>query len=307
MKAWRRVSSPRPDSGHLALLLRMHSWRLERPVGMTGWRVASPVGRERAGLVGAALAVVALVSVFVGVVGGTGRAPSVASVAAPGAIATGHGGASLGAAADEPPVDRSATIDTLLAGGAPGAAPALHWESLPITAAADVLSTAPATSGAFDPGGASSLRPADNSNPHAAVVDTEVGTAWLRTADGSGPVLGDADADAHALTPRPFDGAALAGGGTTLAKWPGPGEAASPNAPAARRHAAARSTPAARPRSVIAASYAVRPAATAREACTAHRFIAYAVCVDRECERPRFRDSADCSRMSEAKRRRSEP
>ncbi|HWH83399.1 MAG TPA: hypothetical protein VNU71_14305, partial [Burkholderiaceae bacterium] len=45
---------------------------------------------------------------------------------------------------------------------------------------------------------------------------------------------------------------------------------------------------------------------SARAACSAHRFIAYALCLDRECERPRFRASADCSRMIADKRRRED-
>ena len=45
---------------------------------------------------------------------------------------------------------------------------------------------------------------------------------------------------------------------------------------------------------------------SAREACSDHRFIAFAICVDRECEQPRFRDSPDCLRIFEDKRRRAE-
>ena len=50
---------------------------------------------------------------------------------------------------------------------------------------------------------------------------------------------------------------------------------------------------------------AVGPA-TAREACGDRRFIALALCVDRECERPRFRDTPECVRVLEVKRRRAE-
>ncbi len=45
---------------------------------------------------------------------------------------------------------------------------------------------------------------------------------------------------------------------------------------------------------------------TAREACGDRRFIALAVCIDRECERPRFREGAECVRVLEVKRRRAE-
>ena len=45
---------------------------------------------------------------------------------------------------------------------------------------------------------------------------------------------------------------------------------------------------------------------TAREACGDKRFIALAICIDRECERPRFREGAECVRVLEVKRRRAE-
>ena len=45
---------------------------------------------------------------------------------------------------------------------------------------------------------------------------------------------------------------------------------------------------------------------TAREACGDRRFIALAICIDRECERPRFREGAECVRVLEVKRRRAE-
>lgn len=45
---------------------------------------------------------------------------------------------------------------------------------------------------------------------------------------------------------------------------------------------------------------------SAREACGDRRFIARAVCIDRECERPRFRDTPECVRVLEVKRRRAE-
>ena len=51
---------------------------------------------------------------------------------------------------------------------------------------------------------------------------------------------------------------------------------------------------------------APRGPATAREACGDRRFIALAICIDRECERPRFRASAECVRVLEVKQRRAE-
>jgi hypothetical protein len=43
---------------------------------------------------------------------------------------------------------------------------------------------------------------------------------------------------------------------------------------------------------------------SAQEACNGRGFIARAVCMDRECERPLFRDSAECSRILGIKRAR---
>ena len=51
---------------------------------------------------------------------------------------------------------------------------------------------------------------------------------------------------------------------------------------------------------------APRGPATAREACGDRRFIALAICIDRECERPRFRESPECVRVLEVKQRRAE-
>ena len=53
-------------------------------------------------------------------------------------------------------------------------------------------------------------------------------------------------------------------------------------------------------------SAAPRGPATAREACGDRRFIALVVCIDRECERPRFRESPECVRVLEVKQRRAE-
>ena len=53
------------------------------------------------------------------------------------------------------------------------------------------------------------------------------------------------------------------------------------------------------------------PAATsaapssAREACGSRVFIAMALCMERECENPRFRDQPECARLMEIKRNRS--
>jgi hypothetical protein len=43
---------------------------------------------------------------------------------------------------------------------------------------------------------------------------------------------------------------------------------------------------------------------TASEVCASRAFLAHAICMDRECERPIFRDQADCKKVIEVKRRR---
>ena len=63
-------------------------------------------------------------------------------------------------------------------------------------------------------------------------------------------------------------------------------------------------TPAPNP-NPIAAATPIGPA-TASEACGSRLFIALAVCMDRECERPQFRDSPECVRVLNVKRQRAE-
>lgn len=59
------------------------------------------------------------------------------------------------------------------------------------------------------------------------------------------------------------------------------------------------------PASKLANRVATGPT-SAREACGNRNFISQAVCMDRECERPRFRKAAECVRVLEMKQRRVE-
>ena len=43
---------------------------------------------------------------------------------------------------------------------------------------------------------------------------------------------------------------------------------------------------------------------SAREACGGRVFIAHAICMDRECEQPQFRNGAECARILDIKRAR---
>ena len=71
-----------------------------------------------------------------------------------------------------------------------------------------------------------------------------------------------------------------------------------------------RPVPAAAPRDpgVAAAPLAAAPTgpATAREVCGSRLFIALAVCMDRECEQPRFRGQPECVRVLETKYKREQ-
>ncbi|MDP9045205.1 MAG: hypothetical protein M3O01_10425, partial [Pseudomonadota bacterium] len=51
--------------------------------------------------------------------------------------------------------------------------------------------------------------------------------------------------------------------------------------------------------------WAAAQPATAREACGTRTFLSLAMCLDRQCERPRFRSEPSCARMLEARRRRA--
>ncbi len=97
----------------------------------------------------------------------------------------------------------------------------------------------------------------------------------------------------------------------------GPTAVQAANAPASGTNPSAVATPPERPRAAAArvprsaapnrsARVAAARPASAREACGDRRFIALAICIDRECERPRFRAGAECVRVLEVKRRRAE-
>jgi hypothetical protein len=70
--------------------------------------------------------------------------------------------------------------------------------------------------------------------------------------------------------------------------------------PRPRPYATREGTPASRP---LAAVEPTGPA-TAREACGGRVFIALAICMDRDCEQPRYRSSGECVRVLEVKRAR---
>ncbi|HEY9063488.1 MAG TPA: hypothetical protein VIO33_00800 [Burkholderiaceae bacterium] len=84
---------------------------------------------------------------------------------------------------------------------------------------------------------------------------------------------------------------------------PGSDDEARQRAQAARDAGYARSGPAGASSSPVPTFVHSGPH-SASEACGKRVFIARAICMDRECERPLFRDQPDCKRVLEMKRQR---
>jgi hypothetical protein len=86
------------------------------------------------------------------------------------------------------------------------------------------------------------------------------------------------------------------------------GDAASKAAADARAKPvpAVQREPIAAPAPVPVAAAPTAPA-TAREKCGSRLFIALALCMDRECEQPRYREHPECVQVLEVKRKRENP
>ncbi len=116
----------------------------------------------------------------------------------------------------------------------------------------------------------------------AAVSAAPVALVRAAPADPSPPRVASPPAESTA-TEAEFDAAAAASG-----ERPSGVRTAAPSPPS-------------RTRPVVVAG-----PSSARAACSAHSFLAFAICVDRECEQRRFRNSPDCARILEDKRRRAQ-
>ena len=92
--------------------------------------------------------------------------------------------------------------------------------------------------------------------------------------------------------------------GTMATARPAPPASAADDAPARPGNGGStrESTPATR----VADAPATSGPLTAREACGSRVFIALAICMDRECEQPQFRDHPECVRILNVKRQRAE-
>ncbi|MEO8807943.1 MAG: serine/threonine-protein kinase [Burkholderiaceae bacterium] len=236
---------------------------------------AAPPAPKR-GLVFAALAAAVVVGglvlwQFVGLLGGS-RAPAVATAEPASAVA------SVAVAAPAVPSAAPPAVAAALPLGAAASAQAATDAALAAVAQAQGLAV---------PGKAA---PADAGKP-VALVAPGASAALLAASAASG-----ARAKAVAGGSRP-DGSAPAPGTYADAAASRPLEARARPVPAAQREPAVVATP-------VAA--APTGAATAREMCGSRLFIALAICMDRECEQPRYRDHPECVRVLEVKRKREQ-
>jgi Protein kinase domain len=140
---------------------------------------------------------------------------------------------------------------------------------------------------------------------------TEAALAALARAQGLAvpgkAALGDAALSAASAASGPRTKPATAAASRPEATAAGAN--ATPDAAASRlTESRARPAPAAAREPVAAEPVAAALAgpATAREACGSRVFIALAVCMDRECEQPRYRDHPECVKVLEVKRKREQ-
>lgn len=130
----------------------------------------------------------------------------------------------------------------------------------------------------------------------------DAGKPVALVAAGSSAAAAEASAASGARNkPSPVTGASRPDGSTAGGYFDGvppkPADSRAKPVPATQRDPIAVAAP------VPAAPTAP---ASAREACGDRLFIALAVCMDRECEQPRFRDQPECVKVLEMKRRREQ-
>jgi serine/threonine protein kinase len=249
--------------------------------------VAAPVpaspheaASSKRGLVMAALAAAVVVAgavlwQFVGLLG-AGRAPAVAGLEAASAASAAAPVAAV-ASAVLPAVVPAVVV------AAPSAAASTQQAATDAALAAVAQAQGLAVPGKAEPGAAGKDVPAVAAGSGAAVVRA------------AGPARNKPNAAAGASRPELNNPTARAYS-----------DAASKAAADAR----ARPVPALQREPVVVAvpvPAAAAGPATAREKCGRRLFIALALCMDRECEQPRFRDHPECVQVLETKRRRENP
>jgi len=237
---------------------------------------AAPPAAKRslvfAGLAAAVVVAAVVLWQFVGLLGGS-RTPAVATADPASAVASEAVTAPTALPATPPPV-------------AVAPQPSVSASAQAATDAA--LAAVAQAQGLAVPGKAAS---ADAGKP-VALIAPAASAALLAASAASGarvkPVLAGASRpDGFAATPGPYADTAASR----------PIEARARPVPAVQREPV-----------VVAAPVAAAPAgpATAREMCGSRLFIALAICMDRECEQPRFRDHPECVRVLEVKRKREQ-
>jgi len=249
--------------------------------------VSQPVREGKKGVMLAGLALAAVVAVvvlwqFIELLG-SARGPAVAQADAASAAPA---AASVPAAA--PVVTQAAPSN----GGAPMNASTTNAEPSPASAPAPT--TASTASIASVPAvGADSRPPPGNARPVPLVVSV-----------ASAPANASTSSAAASSPARPRPGRAVPPRDeveTAAAPY------AAPNATdddARRRPAQSPRESAAAARPVPAPTFTPVGPRTATEVCGRRVFLALAICMDRECEQPAFRDQPDCKRVLEVKRQR---
>lgn len=180
--------------------------------------------------------------------------------------------------------------------GALAAAALVLWQFANVVGRSHGVEAAPLSAAAAATGVANaSLAPVPSA--HRDLTEGKVASVPQWGAGVSGPAVDPA----ASVVPAPASTVpGLRGSDLAAAPPAAPLEAAAATPPGQRRSRALR-----HPEPTRAERYVDVGPATAREACGDRSFISLAICLDRQCERPRFRDEPQCVRMLEAKRRRS--
>ena len=248
----------------------------QRLTAATAPAVPAATPASKRGLVMAALAAAVVVAgvvlwQFVGLLGGA-RAPAVAAVDAASAAAS--------VAAVAPAVLPASAPTAVVAAPPPTTAASAQ------AATEAALAALAQAQGLAVPGKAA---PGDAGKPAATVAAAPAATLPASSArNKANPVAGVSRSEGGSPVPSAYGDAASKAAAEARAK----------PVPAAPRDAV-----------VVAAPVAAAPVvpATAREKCGSRLFIALALCMDRECEQPRYREHPECVQVLETKRKRENP
>jgi hypothetical protein len=238
--------------------------------------------KSKRGLVFGALAAAVLVAgvvlwQFVGLLGGQ-RTPVLADAAS-------------AAASTPPPAPVAVPAPPLVVTTAPAPGLAASTQAATQAATEAALAAVAQAQGLALPGKAASM---------------DAGKPLTGVAAGAGVASLSASAASGARAKPPVAGASRPDGGSApsgvyadaAASRPADARAGRPVPSAAQREPVVVAVP-------VAAAPPTGPA-TARDVCGSRLFIALAVCMDRECEQPRFRDNAECVKVLEVKRKREQ-